>query len=500
MILGALIAAAPAREIAAATWPPYTPNPAWAPRWAPGYYRDTGVTYGIYLGDYSAAGDCLNYGKWYASHYARWNKDPLGVPLLSYNGELCYSPVTEAQYGLWLYGRLLAGEETRDLFLHTVHHLMSLQDDQGAFRLYFRWDHQIPGGVFEPGWVSALAQGQALSLLSRAYRVNPNPRYLEAGNKALSFLLRRIENGGVMTSLAGLDPSLTSCVWFEEYPANPPPYTLNGFMFVLIGLYDWSEVSAVEANIWSARLAFDAGNRTLVKALKYFDLGGFTSYDLRQLVYHLKPLVASPGYHALHIGQLYALHSITGLPEYKEYADLWASYVRQPTTLTLTAPPTAPPNGEVALSAVLSVNTKRISGQEIAFYWEGKPLGTALTDGLGKAVLEVTPLSDAWPVGTNTITAAFSGFAEYLPSDTSTDIEVRSPNGGALVHDLALQKTPDGKVELQWSSGNGKVARVYRAQAVQGPYAVIAENITGGRFLDATPPGRKQAFYFILEN
>lgn len=84
-----------------------------------------------------------------------------------------------------------------------------------------------------------MAQGVALSALARAYNATKDARYLEAGERSLAFISVEKKDGGAKTSLADLHPSLKGYVYFLEYQTEPDVYTLNGYMFALLGLYDW---------------------------------------------------------------------------------------------------------------------------------------------------------------------------------------------------------------------------------------------------------------------
>lgn len=81
--------------------------------------------------------------------------------------------------------------------------------------------------------LSAMGQGQAISLLSRAfYHSGGNIQYLNTAWAALKPFKVYSENGGVLSEFMNKHP------WFDEYPTIPPIFILNGFMYSLIGLYD----------------------------------------------------------------------------------------------------------------------------------------------------------------------------------------------------------------------------------------------------------------------
>ena len=288
-------------------------------------YKSEGYAYASHLQDYASTGDFLNYGLNPQTDYS--NFDGNGIPRVKYQGELCYNPVTIANFTLSMYGRNLRGDRAAgERFLKGANHLISMQDSEGAFRYLFPWKYYLTGRVYQPGWASGMAQGLALSVFARAYQLTNDRKYLNAGDKAFDFLVTPISKGGVMDTLGDVDSSLQGNIMFEEYVATPSGHTLNGYMYTLLGVYDWSRVSVDRGN--DARSYFNRGIDTLKRILPYYDIGGFTSYDLGYITYRKKPCI-SVGYHAVHIYLLHALASITGEVEFTKYEKLWASYVQQ---------------------------------------------------------------------------------------------------------------------------------------------------------------------------
>lgn len=296
-------------------------------------YRLAGLDATKRIQRYSVQGDYLRYGSTRSySNSDRVRLDEAGLPMVRYGEEFQYNPVTIAQYLLTAYGRYLSGGATEPI-VAAAERLLSMQDSRGAFLYEFTYRHYTAVEPYKPGWVSGMAQGVALSALARAYLVTQDARYLEAGNRALAFLNTPKGQGGPRTNMAALDPSLTDFIFFFEYPTEPDVYTLNGFMFTLLGLYDWQEVAKSD----DARKLLDEGLRTLKHILPYYDLGALSSYDLSYLTiphsnarYEAgKPHIA-PRYHAVHLTQLYALNSIRPDPVLQEYFDRWSSYVASP--------------------------------------------------------------------------------------------------------------------------------------------------------------------------
>ena len=66
-----------------------------------------------------------------------------------------------------------------------------------------------------PGWCGAMCQGQAISVLVRAFLTSGNQEYLAAAERAVGvFNLTSVE-GGVRAVF------MEKHVWYEEYPTNP---------------------------------------------------------------------------------------------------------------------------------------------------------------------------------------------------------------------------------------------------------------------------------------
>lgn len=308
-------------------WPAYVPAASYLPlvEAALAEYEETGYDHTRRLTDHTATGDYLNYSttNMFRNIEGRIRLDEEGVPTRNYGGEYYYNPVLIAQHAMNLYGRHLSGEDTLSAFHAAIDRLLSLQDERGAFLYDFEWQYYLLDEPYEPGWVSGMAQGMALSALARAYHLTGDEAFLAAGERALDFLLTPVADGGVMDTMADLHPSLERYVIFEEYLAEPASYTLNGFMYTLLGVYDWSVVAS------SARAGtyFAAGVETLRNVLPYYDLGGFSAYDLGHITWGREPHIGV-SYHSVHIYLLHALHHVTGDEVLAAYSETWASYVR----------------------------------------------------------------------------------------------------------------------------------------------------------------------------
>lgn len=307
-------------------WPEYQPTVAQKAEVQKliGEYQAAGYDASARSQNYTTAGDFMNYGK--TKTYKTGGRvllDKYSIPMVLYGQNFEYNPVTISQYALSVYGANLPSPPPKQ-FWRAVDKLISMQSIEGAFRYSFQYRHYLLKKPYPPGWISGMAQGNVLSVLARAYNADKRPDLLEAGNKALRFLTVPIEHGGPLTSMKYLDESLDGYLFFEEYVGGDKDiYTLNGYMFTLLGIYDWWQVTDSK----EAKYLFDQGIRTLEKILPYFDFGGFSAYDLGHITYGKEIPHAPIRYHATHLSLLNCLHSVTHSETLKKYADYWQDSV-----------------------------------------------------------------------------------------------------------------------------------------------------------------------------
>jgi heparosan-N-sulfate-glucuronate 5-epimerase len=194
--------------------------------------------------------------------------------------------------------------------------IVSQLDEEGRLAYLFAMPHTYD---LDPPWYSAMAQGEAVSLLVRAAAALERPELLESAAKAARSL---IDESSGLVARTPEGPVL------QEYPTTPPAHALNGWIFALWGLYDVGLALATDpdgANRSAAAQAasgFAEGVDALTARLTLYDAGcNWSRYDLfpRRM-----PHAASPFYHRLHIEQLRATARLR--PEHSELtevADRW---------------------------------------------------------------------------------------------------------------------------------------------------------------------------------
>jgi hypothetical protein len=242
-----------------------------------------------------------------------WGPMAGGVPLVAYPWGLERNPVTVAQYGLseWSLWRRGYGRARLRRALRAANWLLSAQRQDGTWAYDF--DFAAPGTdmVLRSGWASAMAQGQAMSLLTRVYRTTERRRYLRAARRALRPLRVSVPRGGLARRFP--DRSL----WFEEYPTPRPSLVLNGDLQTLLGLYDLSDLDR------HARRLFHRGMPALIASLPAYDAGGGRSwYDLTQRLGYA-PHLAPAGYTFLIQELLRELDDVYPHARLRRYAALW---------------------------------------------------------------------------------------------------------------------------------------------------------------------------------
>lgn len=199
--------------------------------------------------------------------------------------------------------------------------LVRNQDDRGGWPIMVTRKLGEGFRPLEPGWYSAMAQGQAMSTLVRAYLLTKEPAYLNAALRATGPYKLPSEQHGVKAVF------MNKYDWYEEYPTTPSSFVLNGFIYSLIGLYDLAETAGDKLGR-EAGVLFSRGMESLKAMLPLYDTGSGTIYDLRHFMLGSAPNLARWDYHTTHINQLQLLASVDSSPIFKDFIKRWKSYLK----------------------------------------------------------------------------------------------------------------------------------------------------------------------------
>ncbi|XP_046781106.1 D-glucuronyl C5-epimerase isoform X8 [Gallus gallus] len=199
--------------------------------------------------------------------------------------------------------------------------LVRNQDERGGWPIMVTRKLGEGFRSLDPGWYSAMAQGQAISTLVRAYLLTKEHTFLSSALRATAPYKLPSEQHGVKAVFMNRHD------WYEEYPTSPSSFVLNGFMYSLIGLYDLKETAGEKLGK-EARLLYERGMESLKAMLPLYDTGSGTIYDLRHFMLGTAPNLARWDYHTTHINQLQLLSTIDEAPIFKEFVRRWKSYLR----------------------------------------------------------------------------------------------------------------------------------------------------------------------------
>ncbi len=210
-------------------------------------------------------------------------------------------PIGVFQYGLGAYDLYLITKEKKylDKFDLCVEWTMNNQDDNGGWKTF---EYETPDRPY-----SAMAQGEAISLLTRAYIQDNNEKYLNKIKKGIKYLTKSLEDGGVACYR-------NDSIYLKEFVDRP--VVLNGWIFSIFGIFDYLLLFPNDKEI---RNFYNSTLKTLSNELPKFDLKYWSKYDLDKRI-------ASPFYHNLHIAQLHVMYDLTGIDIFKVYEEKFGKY------------------------------------------------------------------------------------------------------------------------------------------------------------------------------
>jgi hypothetical protein len=227
-----------------------------------------------------------------------------------------YHPIRIAQYGLQQHSLWYKNGDLRSRAAFLAQSRWLLENQQrrrcieGCYPFPFAWErYGAPAG-----FLSAMAQGEAVSLLLRAAQATGSETYIAAAIRAAEPFRHLIRDGGVTYT------SRQDDVIFEEAASELASHILNGWIFASWGLFELQQYAR-----WAGDL-FDESAATLLRHLPLYDSGVWSYYCLLVDNSGFRRL-ATIKYHAFHIAQLHVMSSMTGNPEFTRTAERWLSYV-----------------------------------------------------------------------------------------------------------------------------------------------------------------------------
>ena len=251
----------------------------------------------------------------------RYPLDPQHVPRVFIDKQwgYRYNPITTAQFGLHNLTRYAETREPRYLNLARAQARWLLANAQPWANDALTWIYDYDLAFYGPRapWISAMAQGEAISLLLRMQQIEPDERTVDITRRALQPFFFPVSKGGVASTFP--DGSLV----FEEYPTSPPSQVLNGHIFSLLGLHDYATFRRDDR----AQRVFEGAVAGLKQNVQRYDTGYWNLYDL-----HPTHRLASPMYIRVHVQLLQILAGLTADAEFRRMAERWQGYLRSPTS------------------------------------------------------------------------------------------------------------------------------------------------------------------------
>jgi heparosan-N-sulfate-glucuronate 5-epimerase len=244
-------------------------------------------------------------------------RDEAGVLLSGPRGD--YHPIRIAQFALHRFGIWRSADEraARSDFLAQAKWLRDRQEADGTPGLY-RFDFPWARYGAAPGWSSAMAQGEAISVLLRAHAIDPRGGFGDAAVRASLPFQSSVAGGGVVWR-SGDE------VFLEEIANEHAPHVLNGCIFALWGLWElWMSVGDRSLQPLIERCV-----TTLRRWLPRYDTGWWTLYSLMMSA-NDQPHIATLKYHRFHIAQMRVLARMFDEPLFDDTASRWTSYVESP--------------------------------------------------------------------------------------------------------------------------------------------------------------------------
>lgn len=198
-----------------------------------------------------------------------------------------YNPTRVAAYALAHYNLFADSGDyvAKDVVLRIADWF--LQKENARYEYNFDWqDLKAP-------WISCMAQGEAASVLVRAFIITNDSAYLNHARKSLAPFFVDIAQGGVRSYLPD------NSVFLEEYPSQKPGHVLNGFLYSIIGLKEYCDISKDE----DALSLFNELANSLSCNIYLWSASSWSLYEVRECSKKIANY-CTPSYHNLQISQL----------------------------------------------------------------------------------------------------------------------------------------------------------------------------------------------------
>ncbi len=251
--------------------------------------------------------------------FSEYEFDAGGIPLVRFNRSPQWSnnPVTVCQYALNQFNIFLKYNtlDSKLKFLLQANWLLKNYKKGPDDSAVWYYHLNIPFYRLKDPWISGMAQGEALSVLTRAFQLTEQKVYLDLADRVWKIFSRSVLDGGVMGNMPNGD------IVIEEYPTQPCSCVLNGFILAIFGIYDYMRIQEHQ----DARELFVRCTDSLKNNIQEYDSNFWSFYDLYE------PMrLTSQAYHRLHILLLRALYIVTQEETFLSVSHRWENYLKNP--------------------------------------------------------------------------------------------------------------------------------------------------------------------------
>ncbi|PSW03862.1 D-glucuronyl C5-epimerase family protein [Photobacterium lipolyticum] len=223
------------------------------------------------------------------------------VPKVKVGSESFFHPVTVCQVGLGAYDLYL--KKQSDIHKKQVKSCVNWliensKTNSEKTMMYWTVPYNFKLFNMQKDFVSGLIQGQAISLLVRAYELFKDERYFNASYNALEKMIQPVSEDGCR---------LDGTYLYEEYPnKGEKNLVLNGAISAFWGVYDLY-IYTKDSRILDLK---NKSQKDLVDSIFQYDAGYYSRYCLKKNKFYYTN-IASPYYHKEHIEQLKVLIKMT---------------------------------------------------------------------------------------------------------------------------------------------------------------------------------------------
>ncbi|WP_336645101.1 cell wall-binding repeat-containing protein [Microbacterium sp. USHLN186] len=225
-------------------------------------------------------------------------------------------PVVYAQYGI---SALLEYERTGERTwlrraIRQAERLIEMRTLRGGGWWYaYSFDWTYDNRTLNAPWWSGMAQGQALSLFSRLAQIAPAARWDAAVAGTWQSFTQSRSASQQWSSVV-----LKQRLYFEEYAGDQKPLqVLNGQIFAMFGVYDYWRLSGDP----DAERLLRGSSATVLDMMPSIRKRGDVSYYCVQPAFCQRPMWQNQKYHVIHSWQLETLAALTGVTEFRTWAD-----------------------------------------------------------------------------------------------------------------------------------------------------------------------------------